>query len=121
MWRVLSPEGTIYVILPNKKSSWNHSLNSPFSSGFGFSKNKIHHMFEDNFFEKLFIERLIYFPPWNLSLIQKNKFLFEKVGSYFWKFFNGVYICVAKKRLYATTTQQHVHLVNKIKIVNKIK
>lgn len=121
LWRVLSPEGTIYIILPNKKSSWNHSLNSPFSSGFGFSKNKIHHMFEDNFFETLFIERLIYFPPWNLSLIQKNKFLFEKVGSYFWKFFNGVYICAAKKRLYATTTQQRVPLVNKIKIVNKTK
>lgn len=121
LWRVLAPEGKIYIILPNKKSSWNHSLKSPFSSGFGFSKNKINHMLEDNFFETQFIERLIYFPPWNLPMIQKNKFLFEKVGSYFWRFFNGVYVCVAKKRLYATPTQQRLSFVNKIKIINKTK
>jgi Methylase involved in ubiquinone/menaquinone biosynthesis len=36
LWRVLAPEGKIYIVLPNKKSSWNISSGSPFSSGFGF-------------------------------------------------------------------------------------
>ena len=120
LWRVLAPEGKIYIVLPNKKSSWNISSGSPFSSGFGFSKNQITQILEDNFFETQFIDRLVYFPPWNSSMVIKNKFLFEKMGSYFWRFFNGVYLCVAKKRIYATPHLKSASFIHQAKIIKKV-
>ena len=119
IWRVLAPEGRAYIVLPNKKSSWNLSASSPFSSGFGFSKKQIVNILDDNFFETQFISRLIYFPPWNLRLIFKNKFFFEKIGSYFWRFFNGVYLCVVKKRIYAAPKTKSLSFSNRIKIFQK--
>ena len=120
LWRVLSPEGKIYIILPNKKSSWSFSSRSPFSSGFGFSKNQINQILEDNFFETQFIDRLIYFPSWNFSLLLKNKFFLEKIGSYFWRFFNGFYLCVATKRIYVNPSQKNFSFVKKIKKVEQV-
>ena len=119
-WRVLAPEGKAYIILPNKKSSWSHSSKSPFSSGFGFSKQQIYKILEDNFFETQFVERLIYFPPWNYKFILNNKFFFEKIGSYFWRFFNGVYLCVIKKRIYASTAKRSLSFSDKVRIIKKV-
>lgn len=115
LWRVLAPGRKIYIILPNKKSSWSFSSQSPFSSGFSFSKNQINQIFEDNFFETQLIERLIYFPSWNSSLMLKNKFFLERIGPYFWRLFNGFYLCVATKRIYANSSQKNFSFVKKRK------
>ena len=119
LWRVLLPEGKFYLIIPNKKSPWSLSFNSPFSSGFSFSKKKIIHLLEENFFEIQFIEKLVYLPPWNLKIIYKNKFLIEKFGSYFWPFLNGFYLCVAQKKLYSTTSTNPIQLLSKTKVTNR--
>ena len=49
IWRTLAPEGKLYLIIPNKKSSWYLSSKSPFSSGNGFSKNQISNLLNDSF------------------------------------------------------------------------
>ena len=113
LWRVLSSEGKIYIILPNKKSSWSFSSKSPFSTGFGFSKNQINQVLEDNFFEVQSIERLVYFPSWNSKLLLNNRLFFEKIGSYFWRFFNGLYLCVATKRIYAKSKSKKFSFIKK--------
>jgi len=113
LWRVLSPEGKIYIILPNKKSSWSFVSQSPFSSGFGFSKNQINQVLEDNFFEIQSIDRLVYFPSWNSRLLLNNRFFLEKIGSYFWRFFNGFYLCVATKRIYANSESKKFSFIRK--------
>ena len=113
LWRVLSPEGKIYIILPNKKSSWSFSSKSPFSSGFGFSKNQIVRILEDNFFEVQSVDRLVYFPSWNSKLLLNNRFFLEKIGSYFWRFFNGFYLCVATKRIYANSEPKKISFIKK--------
>ena len=113
LWRVLAPEGKIYIILPNKKSSWSFSSQSPFSSGFGFSKNQINQVLEDNFFEIQSIDRLVYFPSWNIRLLLSNRFFLEKIGSYFWRFFNGFYLCVATKRIYANSGSKKFSFIKK--------
>ena len=41
IWKTLAPEGKLYLIIPNKKSSWYYSSKSPFSSGNGFSKTRL--------------------------------------------------------------------------------
>ena len=112
-------EGKIYIILPNKKSSWSFSSKSPFSSGFGFSKNQINQILEDNFFETQFIDRLIYFLI-IIAIELKNKFFLEKIGSYFWRFFNGFYLCVATKRIYVNPSQKNFSFVKKIKKVEQV-
>lgn len=101
IWRSLAPEGKAYIILPNKKSSWHLSSKSPFSTGFGYSKNQLSNLFEQSFFDVQFIDRLIYFPNFNNNLFLKNIFLIDKVSSIFFRYFNGVYLCVLKKRIFA--------------------
>lgn len=106
IWRTLAPEGKIYLILPNKKSSWYLSDKSPFSSGNGFSNRQIIDLLNNSFFEVQLIERLVYFPNKDLFFIKKYKDLIDKFGSFFFKYFNGVYLCIAKKKIYQKITSQ---------------
>ena len=101
IWRTLAPEGKLYLIIPNKKSSWYLSDQSPFSSGSGFSKKQIVDLLNDSFFEIQLIDRLVYFPNKNFFFIKKYKNLIEKFGSFIFKYFNGVYLCIVKKKIYA--------------------
>ena len=117
IWRSLSPEGKLYIIIPNKKSSWYLSDKSPFSSGNGFSKKQISQLLEESFFDIQSIERLIYFPNLNTKFI--NHDLIEKFGSILFKYFNGVYFCVVKKRIYANIKKQDLIKSSLIKKVIK--
>ena len=101
IWRTLLPEGKLYLIVPNQKSLWYLSSKSPFSTGQGFSKKKITRELNDLFFDIQFIDRLVYFPNSNLNIIKNYKNIIDKFGSTFLKYFNGTYLCVAKKRIYA--------------------
>ena len=98
MWRTLVPDGKLYLIIPNKKSSWYLSDKSPFSSGNGFSKKQISNFLNDSFFEIQMIERIVYFPNKNYLFINKHKNLIDQIGSVFFKYFNGFYLCVVKKK-----------------------
>ncbi len=121
IWRSLAPEGKLYIIIPNKKSSWFLSDRSPFSSGNGFSKKQISELLDESFFDIQNIERLVYFPNTNIKFINYNNNLIEKFGSILFKYFNGVYFCVVKKRIYANVNNQL--LVNKGligKVIKKI-
>lgn len=101
IWRTLAPEGKLYLIIPNKKSSWYLSDKSPFSSGNGFSKKQITDLLNDSFFEIQLIDRLVYFPNKDIFFLQKHKNLIDKFGSILFKYFNGVYLCIVKKKIYA--------------------
>jgi len=101
IWRTLAPEGKLYLIIPNKKSPWYLSYKSPFSSGKGFSKKQIRNLLNDSFFEIESIERHVYFPNKEFIFIKKHKDLIDKIGSFIFKYFNGVYLCIVKKRIYA--------------------
>ena len=117
IWRSLSPEGKLYIIIPNKKSSWYLSDKSPFSSGNGFSKKQISQLLEESFFDIQSIERLIYFPNLNIKFI--NHDFIEKFGSILFKYFNGVYFCVVKKRIYANIKRQDLIKSSLVKKVIK--
>ncbi len=106
IWRSLAPEGKLYIIIPNRKSSWYLSDKSPFSSGNGFSKKQISDLLDESFFDIQNIERLVYFPNTNIKFIINNNTLIEKFGSILFKYFNGLYFCVAKKRIYANINNQ---------------
>ena len=121
IWRTLAPEGKLYLIIPNKKSSWYLSSTSPFSSGSGFSKKQINNLLNDSFFEIQSIERLVYFPNKNFLIVRKYKDLIDKIGSLFLKYFNGVYLCIVKKKIYANITSQIQSKKSMIKsIIKKI-
>ena len=119
IWRTLAPEGKAYLLIPNKKSSWYLSDKSPFSTGLGFSKKQINNILNDSFFETQLIDRLIYFPNLNFGLIDKNKFLIEKFGSIFFRYFNGVFLCVMKKRLYANINNRQFEKSSLVKKIVK--
>tara|TARA_B100000963_G_scaffold325878_1_gene312459 strand:- start:575 stop:1087 length:513 start_codon:yes stop_codon:yes gene_type:complete len=106
IWRTLAPEGKLYLIIPNKKSSWYLSDKSPFSTGNGFSKKQIIDLLNDSFFDIQFIDRLVYFPNKNFFFIRKHKNLIDKFGSFLFKYFNGVYLCIVKKKIYANISPQ---------------
>ena len=121
IWRSLAPEGKLYIIVPNKKSSWYLSDKSPFSSGNGFSKKQISELLEDSFFDIQNIDRLVYFPNTTMKFINNNNALIDKFGSFFFKYFNGVYFCVVKKRIYANVNTKSLVKQSLIgKVIKKI-
>ena len=55
----------------------------------------------------------------NFGLIDKNKFLIEKFGSIFFRYFNGVFLCVMKKRLYANINNRQFEKSSLVKKIVK--
>jgi SAM-dependent methyltransferase len=110
LWRVTAPEGKLYIVVPNKKSLWYLNDKSPFSSGYGFSKFHIQNLIQENHFEIQFIERLIYYSNTNSKYLIKYQNFINRLGSLFFKYFNGVYLCVLKKRVYIKPLENQNYL-----------
>jgi len=72
-------------------------------SGHFFSYRRLKDWFSLLDFEVVKIERFFYLPPFaSMKVIQKLDFM-EKLGSYCWPIFGGVYVIVAKKQVIPLT------------------
>ncbi|WP_252509769.1 class I SAM-dependent methyltransferase [Thalassospira sp. TSL5-1] len=107
-WRVLTPNGRIVVLTPNRSSLWSWSENTPFGFGHPYSVSQLQNLMRENMFLPVQHSRALFLPP------TRNRFLLrwsqgiENVGSRLFKAFAGVSIVEAGKQLYASTgTPQH--------------
>ena len=107
-WRVLTPNGRIVVLTPNRSSLWSWSENTPFGFGHPYTVSQLQNLMRENMFLPVQHSRALFLPP------TRNRFLLrwsqgiENVGSRLFKAFAGVSIVEAGKQLYASTgTPQH--------------
>jgi len=102
-WRVLSGQGRLLMIVPNRSGIWARMDNTPFGHGTPYSSGQVRQYMKDYMFVPERSERALFFPPASSRLMLTTVGAWEKVGRKLFNAFGGVNIIEATKQLYAGT------------------
>ncbi|WP_417823255.1 methyltransferase domain-containing protein [Thalassospira lucentensis] len=102
-WRVLTPNGRIIVVTPNRSSLWSWSESTPFGFGHPHSVTQLQNLMRENMFLPVQHSRALFIPPTRRRFLLRWSQAFENIGSRLFKAFAGVSIVEAGKQLYAST------------------
>ena len=99
-WRVLSPNGRLVLVVPNRRGVWARIEHTPFGSGRPFSRGQIVRLLRDANFTMTAETEALFFPPSKRFLALRLTARLETWGLRLWPLFGGVLVIEAPKRLY---------------------
>jgi hypothetical protein len=103
-WRVLSPEGRLLIVVPNRAGLWARFERTPFGHGRPNSPPQLNRLLRDALFSPGRTLPTLYFPPFRSNLLLKAAGTIEQVGEGLgWWAFAGALIVEATKQVYAPT------------------
>lgn len=102
-WRILTGQGRLVVIVPNRTGIWARLDSTPFGHGTPYSSGQLRHFLKEYMFVPERTERALFFPPASSRLMLATAGVWEKMGRSLFNAFGGVNIMEATKQLYAGT------------------
>ena len=112
-WRVLVPEGHLFIVVPNRTGFWARSELTPFGFGRPYSISQLSKILVENKFKILSANAALFMPPTKKKLLFNSfKFIDQITAKYASKVMGGVFVILAKKQ---------IHIANTIKISESIK
>lgn len=103
IWRVLTGEGRVLVVVPNRRGLWARSDRTPLGWGHPYSAAQLSRVLRDNMFTPTRTERALYVPPIANYTFLRSAPAWERMGARFFPTFSGVVMIEAGKQLYAGT------------------
>ena len=106
LWRVMSAQGKIVIIAPNRRGMWARFDNTPFGHGRPFSRNQV----TQNLREAKFIpsgwSNAVFIPPLSHRFLLRSAPAIERAGMWVSPGFSGVLIVEATKQIYSTVVKK---------------
>ena len=99
MWRVLTPEGRLLLIVPNRRGIWARMDTTPFGHGRPYSRAQLERLLADALFTPLELTSALFMPPLDRQWLARWATGFERIGARLWSGFAGVIIVEARKEL----------------------
>ena len=99
IWRVLTPEGRLLLIVPNRRGIWARLDTTPFGHGRPYSRGQLERLLTDALFTPVEWTAALYMPPIDRQWLVRWATAFERVGARLWPGFAGVIIVEARKEL----------------------
>lgn len=99
-WRVLAPNGTILLVLPNRRGLWARFEHTPFGTGRPFSRGQISALLRNAMFSPDAWSDALHFPPTKRDNFLSMQPGLERIGRKIWPVFSGVIIVEATKKMY---------------------
>ena len=99
MWRVLTPEGRLLLIVPNRRGIWARLDTTPFGHGRPYSRAQLERLLGDALFTPLEWTSALFMPPLDRQWLMRWATGFERIGARLWPGFAGVIIVEARKEL----------------------
>jgi SAM-dependent methyltransferase len=99
MWRVLTPEGRLLLVVPNRRGVWARLDTTPFGVGRPYSRGQLEALLTDALFTPLQWTSALHMPPIDRQWLLRWATMFERVGARLWPGFAGVIIVEARKEL----------------------
>jgi len=103
IWRVLSGNGRLLVIAPNRRGIWARLDRTPLGWGHPYSQAQLSRLLRDNMFTPTRSARALYLPPTRSRALLRSAPAWERMGNRFFPTFSGVVMLEAGKQLYAPT------------------
>lgn len=111
VWRVLTSDGRLLVVAPNRRGIWARFERTPFGWGHPYSRTQLSRVLRDNMFTPTRTNRALYVPPIRSHTLLRSAPALERIGNNLFPTFAGVVMTEAGKQLYAPSVQrQRRHL-----------
>lgn len=101
VWRVLAPQGKVYLVVPNRRGLWASSEASPFGHGQPFSRSQLTALLKEARFSVTWWKEALVMPPFSASSVLRAAPFAETAGARILGRFAGVVIVEAVKQVYA--------------------
>ena len=101
IWRVLSPEGRLIMVVPNRRGVWARLDTTPFGQGRPYSRRQLEKLLTDALFTPLDWGMALHAPPFDRPIVLRSATAWERMGARAWPSFSGVIIVEARKELVA--------------------
>jgi SAM-dependent methyltransferase len=105
VWRVLTGEGRLLVVAPNRRGIWARLERTPLGWGQPYSTGQLSRLLRDNMFTPTRSSRALYVPPLRSHAFLRSAPAWERIGSRWFPTFGGVVAIEAGKQLYAANLQ----------------
>jgi len=105
IWRVLSGDGRLLVVAPNRRGIWARLDRTPLGWGHPYSQAQLSRLLRDNMFTPTRSARALYLPPTRSRTMLRSAPAWERMGNRFFPTFSGVVMLEAGKQLYAPGLQ----------------
>jgi hypothetical protein len=104
VWRVMSPQGRLLVVVPNRRGMWARFDTTPFGYGQPYSRPQLHALLRETQFSPIGWSQALYMPPFESSLVLSSAPAWERLGLWISPGFSGVIIVEAVKQVYAISS-----------------
>lgn len=101
IWRTLTPEGRLMMVVPNRRGIWARTDRTPFGFGRPYSRTQLEGMLRDAMFEPVDWAEALYVPPFSRNMLLRSAIAWERLGARIMPGFAGVIIVEAAKELVA--------------------
>lgn len=99
IWRVLTPEGRILIIVPNRRGLWARFDRTPFGHGRPYSQSQLERLLTDALLTPIDWSAALHLPPFDNKLALKSAMTLERLGARLTPAFAGVLLVEARKEL----------------------
>lgn len=105
VWRVLTDDGRLIVMTPNRQGIWSRLERTPFAMGRPYSAQQLHGLLRDTMFTPLATGRALFMPPVRHRMVLPWAGALEDLGSRWFPGISGVVLVEAGKQIYAAPRQ----------------
>ncbi|WP_208440220.1 methyltransferase domain-containing protein [Bartonella raoultii] len=100
IWRILVPNGSLIVIVPNRSGFWARNSSTPFGYGEPYSRQQIARLFEKTNFISEAVQEIVYYTPSSGYVSRLFSFFYGPFARHLLPYFGGLLMCQAQKRVY---------------------
>lgn len=101
VWRVLTPQGRLLAVVPNRRGMWAHIDATPFGQGHPYTPPQLTRLMRDSLFSPTASQAALWLPPSDRAFVIRAVNAWEKAGEMLWNRFSGVLLVEAEKQVYA--------------------
>jgi SAM-dependent methyltransferase len=111
IWRILTPQGRLLMIVPNRRGMWAGFDSTPFGHGKPYSIGQLEHLLTSAMFTPFALENALYIPPVGWGTVLRGARSWERLGQNFWPGPGGVIVAEAAKQLYGLVKGRKTQLL----------